>query len=72
MISRLDRPIQEGLVWLQNTTLAEHAYAEITRLTYHEHSSTWMRKRNQVFGMASHLFESFTGPWGNIVPTVLT
>ena len=65
MISRLDRPIQEGLVWLQkHNASAEHAYAEITRLTYHEHSSTWMRKRNQVFGMASHLFESFTGPWG--------
>ena len=65
IIDLLDAPIREGLRWLQDHhASAEHAYAEITRLTFHEHSSTWMRKRNQVFGMASHLFDPFIEAWG--------
>lgn len=65
IIDLLDAPIREGLRWLQDhRASAEHAYAEITRLTFHEHSSTWMRKRNQVFGMASHLFDPFIEAWG--------
>lgn len=65
IIDLLDAPIREGLGWLQeHHASTEHAYAEITRLTFHEHSSTWMRKRNQVFGMASHLFDPFIEAWG--------
>ena len=65
IINSFDAHVREGLVWLQeHHASSEHAYAEITRLTFHEHSSTWMRKRNQVFGMASHLFDPFIEAWG--------
>lgn len=65
IVGLLDPTILEGIVWLQDHhASAEHAYAEITRLTFHEHSSTWTRKRNQVFGMASHFFNSFIDSWG--------